>query len=141
MTVTTMSQMWKILDAFTLTPTGEERAVNHNNEWGGFSKRLKMPVFTAWFDFSDYNKETKTTTALINDEAWEGRPVGLANQNRWISFAERENNGIAAFFIIHPLEPTTAIRKVKSIDNKRIFVGKIRREGNRVFIDGSPTPL
>jgi hypothetical protein len=57
MRVTTMSQMWRLLDTYTLTPEGTERAVNHNNEWGGYSRRLRMPVFTGWLDFTTFEKE------------------------------------------------------------------------------------
>ena len=99
MPVTSMTQMWSLLQAYTLTPAGDQRAVNHLNEWGGFSKKLSMPVFTGWFDMVNYDRENKTTTALVCDTAWTGRPVGLPNQERWLQHAEVEGNGMAAFFI------------------------------------------
>src|SRR5437660_1399527 len=99
MAITTMTAMWELLDAYTLTPEGKERPVNQNNEWGGFSRRLRMPVFTGWFDMTTFDKVNKTTSAVVCDTAWTGRPVGLPNQERWVRHAETENDGVAAFFI------------------------------------------
>src|SRR4051794_2976561 len=123
MAVTTMSQMWRMLDAYTHTPNGTERAVNHLNEWGGFSRRLGMPVFTGWLDLTTFDKEAKTTTALVCDTAWRDRPVGLPNQERWIKFAEENNQGIAAFFVIHAADENAKLRKVKCIDDDKVFIG------------------
>jgi hypothetical protein len=61
--------------------------VNHINEWGGFSRRLGMPVFTAWEDLATYDKTTKMTKALVCDTAWPERPAGLSNQERWLTFS------------------------------------------------------
>jgi hypothetical protein len=36
MPITSMSQMWALLNAYTIWASGEERPVNHNNEWGGY---------------------------------------------------------------------------------------------------------
>lgn len=141
MPVTTMSQMWRFLDAYTLTPSGAERAVNQNNEWGGFSRRLGMPVFTGWRDFTTFDKEARTTTARVSDTAWTGRPVGLANQERWIKFAEEKNHGIAAFFVIHAVDENAEVRKVKYIDDDKVFVGKLVRNGGKVYLVGQPKAL
>jgi hypothetical protein len=43
-----LKQMWEKLDAFTISAAdGSERDINVRNEWGGFSRRLKMPVTPA----------------------------------------------------------------------------------------------
>jgi hypothetical protein len=136
-----MKQMWRVLDAYTLTPAGTERAVNHNNEWGGFSRRLNMPVFTGWHDFTTYNRDSKETKALVSDIEWTGRPVGLKNQERWLKFAEEQNNGVASFFVIHAVDEKADIRKVKYIDADKIFEGKVVREGGKVYVVGKPRPL
>ncbi len=141
MAVTTMSKMWSLLRAYTLTPKGTERPVNHNNEWGGFSRRLNMPVFTGWRDLTTFDKVSKTTTALVCDVAWTGRPAGLRNQERWLKLAEEQNDGIAAFFIIHAVDENAQIRTVKYIDDDKVFVGKIARDAGKAYIVGKPRPL
>lgn len=141
MAVTTMSHMWRVLDTYTLARDGSERAVNHNNEWGGFSRRLSMPVFTGWLDLTTYDRAEKTTTALVCDEAWTGRPVGLPNQKFWIKFSEENNQGIAAFFVIHAEDPSAKVRKVKYIDDEKVFTGKLVRAGAKVFVVGRPKAL
>jgi hypothetical protein len=132
--------MWQLLDAYTIGSNGEQRPVNHQNEWGGFSKKLNLPVFTSWFDFAKYDTETKVTKSLILDEDWD-RPVGKKNQNYWIDQAKTCHDGIGACFIIHPVDPAAVPRKVRSIESDRIFVGKIVREGSKTYILGSPKPL
>ena len=141
MAVTTMSEMWRLLDAYTHTPDGVERAVNQINEWGGFSRRMGMPVFTGWYDLATYDKNAKTTTALVCDAAWSDRPVGLPNQERWIKFAEENNEGIAAFFLIYVADEHAKIRKVKYIDDDRVFIGKLVRDGGKVYLVGQPRAL
>jgi hypothetical protein len=136
-----MSHMWRLLDTYTLRPNGTERAVNQNNEWGGFSRRLRMPVFTGWFDLTTFDKEAKTTTALVCDAAWTGRPVGLPNQERWIKFAEENNESIAAFFVIHVADVHAQVRKVKYIDDDKVFIGKLVRDGGKVYLVGRPQAL
>ena len=89
----------------------------------------------------EYDKETKTTTALVSDTAWTGRPVGLNNQERWLKFAEDRNSGIAAFFVIHALDPNAQIRKVKYIDDDKVFVGQVSRKAGQVQIVGKPRLL
>lgn len=138
--VTTMTQMWKLLQAHTLKPNGEPRPVNHNNEWGGFSRLLGMPVFTAWADMLEYDRATKGTTALVSDAAWVTSPRGLSNQEKWLKFAEDHGN-VAAFFIIHAQNPTTQIRAVKYIDADRVFVGNVLRREGKTYISGKPRSL
>ena len=140
MPVTTMSHMWRLLDAYTRTPQGTERAVNRINEWGGFSRRLLgMPVFTAWEDFATYDKATKMTKALVCDTAWPECTAGLNNRRRWLTFAEENTNGVAAFFIIHAVDVKAELRKVKYIEE--IFVGKVLRDGGKTYVIGEPRPL
>jgi|694.fasta_scaffold87250_5 hypothetical protein len=137
MPITKMTEMWNRLDAYNLNGEGNERPVNHLNEWGGFSRLLEMPVFTAWFDQLEYDKSTKLTTALINDTNW-ARPVGVNNQERWIAVAEQAGGGIAAFFIIHAVDVNAERRVVRNIDDDKVFVGKLVRDGTATFIVGQP---
>ena len=141
MPVTSMSQMWTLLNAYTISANGEERPVNHNNEWGGYSRYLKMPVFTGWRDHTSFDKGEKTTTALVLDKAWTNRPVGTNNQERWIRFALESNNGIAAFFVIHAADEHAEVRKVKYIDDDKVFVGKVVRDGGKVYVVGKPRSI
>ena len=60
-----MSQMWTRLNVYTIGANGEERPVNHNNEWGGYSRYLKSPVITGWRDRTTYDKSEKTTTTTV----------------------------------------------------------------------------
>lgn len=135
MAVTSMSQMWSVLQTHNVTSEGEERPVNHLNEWGGFSKRLGIPVFTGWLDHTVYDQESKTVSALVSDTKWSSS-VGVKNQERWLKHAEDTSNGIAAFFIIHAVNESASPRKVKYIDDDAVFIGKIRREGTRTYIVG-----
>jgi len=139
MPITSMSQMWTRLNTYTMAASGEERSVNHNNEWGGFSRFLKMPVFTGWRDHLTFNKDDKTTTALVYDKEWSARrPVGSANQERWLEWAEQNNNGVAAFFVIHAVDERAALRKVRYIDDDKVFVGPIVRDQGKVLVVGKP---
>ena len=137
MPITKMTKMWNRLDAYNLNGERNERPVNHLNEWGGFSRFLEMPVFTAWFDQLEYDKSTKLTTALINDTNW-ARPVGVNNQERWIAVVEQAGGGIAAFFIIHAVDVNSERRVVRNIDDDKVFVGKLARDGTATFILGQP---
>jgi hypothetical protein len=137
MPITTMSEMWRLLDAYTVTPDRQERPINHVNEWGGFSRLLEMPVFAAWHDLVEYNRESKTTTALVLDGSWRS-PVGAKNQERWLLHSEQYGASIAAFFIIHAVDVDAEPRKVKSIDDRRLFVGRVTRSGSKTYIVGSP---
>ncbi len=135
------SEMWAMLQAYTFNKQNKERPVNHNNEWGGFSKRLNMAVFTGWRDLTHYDKETKTTTSMVLDTEWKNRPVGIPNQLFWLEHAEEHNNGIACFIIIHAVDTSVEKRKVESIDHERVFVGKIEQRGTQYFIAGQPREL
>ena len=141
MALNKMSHMWARLQAYTLDTRGNERSVNHNNEWGGFSKRLNLTVFTGWRDHTQYDKESKTTTAMVLDTNWEDRPIGIRNQERWLKHAEDNNGGIACFFVIHAVDTDARPREASSIDDERVFVGKIERRGTQTFIVGQPKPL
>lgn len=141
MSVTSMSQMWARLDTYTISASGEERAVNHNNEWGGYSRRLRMPVFTGWRDHTTFDKMEKTTTALVLDEEWKNRPIGINNQERWVRWALENNEGIASFFVIHAVDESAELRKVKFIDDDKVFVGKIFRDGAKVYVVGKPRSI
>ena len=140
MPATSMSQIWSLLRCFTLNSAGEERPVNHLNEWGGFSKRLEMPVFTAWKDRAPFDKVSKTVTAMVLDTGWTNA-AGANNQERWLRHAEQHNDAVAAFFIIHAADENATLRKVKYIDDDAVYIGKIVREGERTFIVGKRTPL
>lgn len=140
MAITTMSEMWSKLDAYNLNAEGQERAVNQVNEWGGFSRKLGMPVFTAWYDHVEYNKESRTTKAVISDTTWQGT-VGVNNQERWIKHAEESGNAVAAFFVIHAANENAHPRKVKYIDDDKVFVGQLVRNGTETYILGQPKPL
>jgi hypothetical protein len=41
MPITSMSQMWTRLNTYTIAANGEQRSVNHNNEWGGLLSVLE----------------------------------------------------------------------------------------------------
>lgn len=140
MRVTSMSQMWSLLQAHTLAPSGEQRPVNHLNEWGGYSKRLAMPVFTAWRDYTVFDRQNKTVTALVCDAKWSST-VGVNNQERWLKHAEEHNQGVAGFFIIHAVNENASPRKVKYIDDDAVFVGKIVRDGGKTYIVGQRRAL
>ncbi len=134
-----MRDMWATLQTITHNQEGQERPVNHLNEWGGFSQRLNMPVFTAWRDHTTYNKEDRTVSAIVSDTQW-GSSVGVNNQERWVNFA-LENGGVAAFFVIHAVDTTAIPRKVESIDTAAVFVGQIVREGTEAKIIGTRQAL
>lgn len=137
-----MSKMWTLLDAYTVAANGKERAVNQNNEWGGFSRYLKMPVFTGWRDHLFFDRVAKTTTALVYDDAWsDRRPVGAANQKKWVRWAIENNDGVAAFFVIHAEDENAELRKVKYIDSDRVFIGKVVEDQGKVFVVGHPRQI
>lgn len=135
MSVTSMTQMWSLLQTHTINARGEERSVNHLNEWGGYSRRLGMPVFTAWRDQTSFDKIAKTVTALVLDSEWSGT-TGVNNQERWLKYAEQNTDGNAAFFIIHALDEETTPRKVQYIDDDAVFVGKVVRDGTKTYVVG-----
>lgn len=137
--VNTVSAMWKLLNAYTLNARAEERDINHMNEWGGMSRVLNIPVFTGWRHLTTYDRETRTTRAVILDEDWEG--VGYGNQVRWITYAMEHCGGQAGFFIIHAVDPDAKPRKIGAIESERIFVGQLQREGRLTYLRGQPRPL
>jgi hypothetical protein len=133
-----ISAMWDLLDVFTYDSAGQERRVNHLNEWGGFSRVLGMPVFTAWLDHTRFDRETKLTSAMVSDSVWEGNVrVGVNNQERWIDHA-LAHGGQAAFFVIHAVDVGTIPRKIREIDSERVIVGQIHREGTMSIVTGQP---
>jgi len=138
--VTTMRAMWKLVDAYTLDQQGKERDVNHLNEWGGMSRVLRMPVFTAWSDLTTYDKATRMTRALIADDNWDGR-VGANNQARWVDHSFQHCGGQAAFFVIHAVDTSAKPRSVSEIESDRIFVGHLEREGHLTYLRAQPRPL
>ena len=99
-----------------------------------------MPVFTAWSDFTAYDKDEKTTKALVCDANWEAA-VGVNNQERWLTHAEKSNDAVAAFFVIHAVDKSALPRKVASIEVGRAFVGKVVREGTKTYIVGQPRAI
>ena len=140
MPITTMSHMWKILKVYTVTPAGAQRPVNHLNEWGGYSQRLEKPVFTAWLDNITFNKNTRTAKALVSDTVWSST-VGVNNQEYWLDYAIRENDAVAAFFVIHAVDVNASPRKVQQIDDDKVFVGQVVRDGTKTYIVGQPESL
>jgi len=78
---------------------------------------------------------------LILADAWANRPVGTNNQERWIRWALENNDGVAAFFVIHAADEGANVRKVKYIDDDKVFVGKIVRDGGKVYVVGKPRPI
>jgi hypothetical protein len=139
MPVTSMTQMWSMLQAYTLTTEGVERPVNHLNEWGGYSRRLAMPVFTGWKDRTKFDKATKTVTGLVLDTTWSSA-VGVNNQERWLRYAEEKNDGVAAFFV-HAADVNASPRKVQYIDDDAVFVGRIVLDGTATLIVGERRSL
>lgn len=137
--ITNISQMWALLNVFTYDSDGKERPVNHLNEWGGFSRVLKMPVFTAWRDATSYDKDAKMTSAVISDAEW-GAKVGTNNQERWVDYAI-EHQGRAAFFVIHAADEEANPRKIAAIDADRVVIGTIKREGTKAILTGQPRSL
>ena len=138
--VTTMRAMWKLVNAYTLDQRGAERDVNHLNEWGGMSRLLKIPVFTAWSDMTTYDKETRTTRALVADEGWDSK-VGAINQARWVDYSCEHCGGEAAFFVIHAKDTSAKPRSVAAIESERIFVGQLERDGPLTFLRAQPRAL
>lgn len=133
-------QMWSLLKTYNTNSAGIERPVNHLNEWGGYSRKLDMPVFTGWRDLTKYDKRSKTTTALVLDSNWSSA-VGVNNQEKWLAFAEQKSAGVAAFFVVHAADENAEPRQVKYIDDDRVFIGKIIRKGTETYIVGQPRIL
>jgi hypothetical protein len=80
-----LKQMWEKLDAFTISAAdGSERDINVRNEWGGFSRRLKMPVFTGWQHF--VSNESGRMKVLASD-----RPVATTSSRQSQSLGGSRN--------------------------------------------------
>ena len=92
-----LKQMWEKLDAYTVSAAdGSERNINVRNEWGGFSRRLKMPVFTGWQDH--VRMVDGQMRVLVSDRNW-NNTAGVNNQEHWVAHA-LENDCEAAFFVV-----------------------------------------
>lgn len=126
-----LKQMWEKLDAFThYAGTENERAINVRNEWGGYSRRLRMPVFTGWQDHTD--RVSGKLRVLISDLGWSS-VSGIGNQEHWVDHA-LANGGHGAFFVIKAIDPSGVPRKVEWLDESRVFCGQVSREGNCAYI-------
>jgi len=132
-----LKDMWIKLDTYTCRSgdPSSERPVNVRNEWGGFSRRLKMPVFTGWQDH--ISRSDGQMRCEISDQKWSNK-AGVNNQEYWITHA-LENGGEAAFFVIKAVDPTAEPRKVDWLDMSRVFVGQIERIDSSTFIVANRT--
>ncbi len=128
-----LRQMWERLDAYTISASrGTERAINVRNEWGGYSRRLNMPVFTGWQDLvASANGQMKV---LVCDQTWNRiNPAGFKNQERWVKHA-LEHDAEAAFFVIKAVDPTASPRQVEWLDDTRVFCGTVVRDGGSSYV-------
>ena len=129
-----LKQMWEKLDAFTVSAKDRsERSINVRNEWGGYSRRLKMPVFTGWQDHAR-NVDGKLRV-LVSDRNWSSIS-GVNNQEYWIDHA-LDHEGEAAFFVIKAVDSSAIPRKVEWLDDTRVFCGRVVREGDQAFVIAS----
>jgi hypothetical protein len=79
--------MWEKLDAYTVSAAdGSERNINVRNEWGGYSRRLKMPVFTGWQNH--VRMVNGQMRVLVSDRNW-NNTAGVNNQEHWVVAAGR----------------------------------------------------
>ena len=126
-----LKEMWKKLDAYTVSAKDRlQRSINVRNEWGGYSRRLEMPVFTGWQDHT--TKVDRETRVLISDVNWLNK-AGVNNQEYWVRYA-LENGAHAAYFMIKSVDPTAIPRKVEWLDDSRVLCGRIERHGEQAFI-------
>lgn len=126
-----LKQMWEKLDAHTVSAAdGGERAINVRNEWGGFSRRLSMPVFTGWQDH--VTRQDGQTKVLVSDTSWSNK-AGVNNQERWVAYSLR-HGGEAAVFWIKAVDPTASPRAVEWLDADRVMIGPIVRDGSQAFV-------
>lgn len=126
-----LKDMWLKLDAYTLSAKyKKERSINVRNEWGGYSRRLGMTVFTGWADHT--NKINGEIRVLISDRNWPNK-AGVNNQEYWVEYALR-HGGEAAYFVIKAVDPTATPRKVEWLDDSRVLCGRIERHGDMTFI-------
>jgi len=124
--------MWETLDSYTRRSAdpSSERPINVRNEWGGFSRKLGMPVFTGWQDH--ISKIDGQMRCQISDLNWDNK-AGVNNQEYWINFA-KQNGGEAAFFVIKAVDPDKSPRTVEWLDSTRVLIGKIQQEGTSTYI-------
>ena len=129
-----LKQMWEKLDAYTVSAAdGSERKINVRNEWGGFSRRLKMPVFTGWQDHvRSVNGQMRV---LVSDRRW-NNTAGVNNQAHWVAHA-LEHDSELAFFVIKAVDPLKSPRSVEWLDDTRVLCGKVVRESDQAFITAS----
>ena len=127
-----LKDMWAKLDTYTCRAgdVTSQRPVNVRNEWGGFSKKLKMPVFTGWQDhISNVSGQMR---CQISDQTWSNK-AGVNNQEFWVEHAIK-NGGEAAFFVIKAQDASAEPRKVEWLDDTRVLIGEIERVGTATFI-------
>lgn len=99
------------LDAYTVSAAdGTERNINVRNEWGGFSRRLKMPVFTGWQDH--VRMVGGQMRVLVLDRNW-NNTAGVNNQERLgrLRARARQRSGLLRHQGRRPAEEP-AIRRV-----------------------------
>ena len=126
-----LKDMWTKLDAYTLSAKDKrERSINVRNEWGGYSRRLGLPVFTGWTDqIAKINGEIRV---LVSDRSWSNK-AGVNNQELWVDYA-LNNGGEAALFKIKAVDPTVSPRQVEWLDSSCALCGRIERHGDQAFI-------
>lgn len=126
-----LKQMWTKLNAHTLSVTsGKPRDINVRNEWGGYSRRLEMSVFTGWQDH--VTNQGGRMKVLVSDKQWHNT-AGVNNQERWVDYA-LAHGGEAAFFVIKAVDPTCSPRQVEWLDDTRVLCGRVVREGDAAYI-------
>jgi len=126
-----LKQMWEKLDAYTVSAAdGTERNINVRNEWGGFSRHLKMPVFTGWQDH--FRMVGGQMRVLVSEWNW-NNTAGVNNQEHWVAYALKRNSE-AAIFVIKAVDPLKSPRAVEWLDDSRVLCGKVTREGTQTFI-------
>jgi hypothetical protein len=126
-----LKEMWLKLDAYTFSAKDRvERSINVRNEWGGYSRRLGIPVFTGWQDHT--RKVDGETRVLVSDKNWLNK-AGVNNQEFWVERALL-SGGEAAYFMIKAVDPNAVPRKVEWLDDSRVLCGRIERHGDQVFI-------
>jgi hypothetical protein len=134
-----LQSMWQLLGAYTYSVgTNDQRIVNHQNEWGGFSPRVGLVVFTGWKDQATRVKRKKAM--VVSDLAWPSKH-GLRNQERWVDYAIA-NGGRAAYFLVKAVDVDASRRVVESLDSTQLFVGDIVRIGGKsVVIPDTQMPV
>ena len=126
-----LKDMWTKLDAYTLSAKDKrERSINVRNEWGGYSRRLRLPVFTGWTDHMA--KTGGEIRVLISDRNWSNK-AGVNNQEFWVGYA-LNNGDEAAYFRIKAVDPTASPRKVEWLDDSCVLCGRVERHGDQTFI-------